>query len=702
LAQKTSVSLAALAGDGLIQRGVWNVASALEGIPALNSSRQPDGVSINVRGLGADMPSGTTQGSVALEFDGVYSIMALGTGIGWFDIDRVELSKGPQSTRFGPNAEGGVVNVITRAPQLGDASGTVTVAGGSALLARGEFGQNIPLGDTVALRISGMAMRRGSTFSPPLGDLSSASLRGQLLVAPASGVELRLTAELSHIGGTGSGAEADTPFVVDKVAPYAGDSINATGNPWSQGDKGGSGMDLSRNHADLWQKTLSLRSRFALSAGADADLTLAHLAIAGDQTICPHTGAPWLVSGPGSCYVVHEFAPFRQNSAELRLHSGDGAARRWTLGGYAWGFDKSGWAESDQSVAGPAGGSQVGARTLALFAETTLPVAPQWRIVAGLRQSWDHRVLRPAGVATTYSADFAHADFRFGYERDIGAGLFHYTTLSSGYRPGGLTYDGNAAVARGFASQTTLALESGVKGQLGTWLRFDLAAFAYRQRHYQDVDNYNGFTVTLPTGQVWLCAAGGSQPAACSVPVFTISGAHNVGLEWNVELRPGPDDELSFSGAAMDARFDSRLAACATVAAPQTGGCWIGYNDQIDGTLRFIRIDGTAQPHAPALSLNARLAHTFHVARQGALRIEAQISHSSGYWVGPVQDAALLGWQPAYSLVGLSARYAPSGGRLSLSAYGRNLANYAVKMSALPATTIGDPRQFGLSATLAW
>lgn len=696
-AQKSALALSILPGRGLAMAAATGAERVLNGIPGINSSRQPDGISINIRGLGADMPSGTTQGSVALEFDGIYSIMALGTSIGWYDIDRVEISKGPQSTRYGPNAEGGIVNVITAQPRLNDFSGSATVTLGSAGLRRVEAGQTIPLGPRAALRLSGMAAVRNSWFTPALADLATQSMRANLLFEPSAPLQFRVGAEISHLGGTGGGAEADVPFVVDKVAPYAADSINASGNPWALGDR-----TEGRNHADLWQSAITGHASLRLGQGAVLDAALAHLSIAGHQAICPHAGAPWLISGASSCYTVHEFAPFGQTSAELRLHSPDARPWHWNIGQYLWTYGKTSWAQADQTVPGPAGASHVGARTLALFGEVTAPVRDGWRVVGGLRQSWDHRVLRPASMSTTYAADFHHTDFRLGYEYDVARDVLHYTTLASGYRPGGLTYDGNLSDARRFDAESTLALESGIKASLGRVLQFNLAAYAYRQSHYQDIDNYNGFSVTLANGQSYVCAAGGAQPAQCSVPVFNIARASSYGLEGSIRVRPGGNDHFDLEAALMHARFGKNLPTCATVAAPQTPGCWIGYNDQQTGALHFFRLDGSVQPHAPAFTLRLRYEHSFHLRSGGVIRAQGDGFHSSGYWVGPVQDAALFGWQSAYWTGGLSVSYRAASARFELSAYVRNLANYAVKMSALPATTLGDPRNIGLSARLDW
>jgi iron complex outermembrane receptor protein len=69
----------------------------------------------------------------------------------------------------------------------------------------------------------------------------------------------------------------------------------------------------------------------------------------------------------------------------------------------------------------------------------------------------------------------------------------------------------------------------------------------------------------------------------------------------------------------------------------------------------------------------------------------------SGYWVNPVQDIDLYGYQPAYITGGLTGKFTSPSGRYSLSAYVKNINNYAVKQSVLPATALGDPRTFGVT-----
>ena len=700
---RVSATVDVVPGAVLASAAISDAGQALAGITGVSTTSQPGGVSINIRGLGADMPSGATQGSVALEFDGIYSIIALGTATGFFDVDHVEVVRGPQGTRYGPNAEGGVVNVISRAPTLGSMMGHADLTVGSAELVRVEAAQDIPLGTMFALRLAGAATRRNSWFTPPLANAVAQAFRARLLFEPSPALQVRLAVQVDRTGGTGSGSEAGYPIIISRVAPYPGDSINAAANPWALGDRAQGSYDPASSRANLVQTALSGGVTWQADDHVVIDATLSHLAIAGSQTSCARSGSPWSTTGDGICYGVHEFAPFGQSMAELRLHSPDRAAWQWDLGAYFWEFGKTSWAEAFQAVPGPAGAQHTGTRTLALFGETTVPLTPRLRLVAGARESLDRRELRPAGVDTLYHVAFSHADFRLGEEFDLAPQVMQYASLASGYRPGGLSYDGAIGTASSFASEETVAAETGIKTTL--WhnrLQLNLAAFAYRQRHYQDLDNYNGYTVTLPGGEAYLCGASGGQPPACSLPSFTIPHASNIGLEWQARISPDRQDRLAINGALMRARFGHDLGACATIAASAGSGCWIGYNDQITGALHFFDIAGAVQPHSPTLSINLAYERDIALPSGWTITPGGNAEHNSSYWTGPVEDTALLGFQPGYWLWNANLRFAAPNHGIRLTAWARNLTGYAVKMSSLPATTIGEPRNYGITAMITW
>lgn len=700
--QKVSASVDVINGEELARTATTNITQALAATPGINTTSQPGGVSINVRGLGADVQSGATQGSVALEFDGVYNIIALGTQVGFFDVNRIEALRGPQSTRYGPNAEGGVVNVIFNDAKLGDNSGKAALTVGNYGLVRGEIAQNIALTDTLALRVAAAAVHRNSYFMPSLGNNIAQSLRVKLLFQPTSALSLKLAYQLDHVGGTGFGSEAAYPVVLNKVAPYSGDSINDDGDPWRKGDTGTGAGNPQNSKADLYQHTMSGNLSYGFSDAVALDVTGSYIKITGDETSCAHNGPPWNVGGDGSCFGVHQYAPFNQYSAEVRLHSNGGPVL-WNLGYYYFDYSQYKWSDSFQTVPGPLGGVALGTRTNALFGEVTYPVTDAFRVIGGLRGSWDQRTLKPLSVDTTYRRNLSHLDFRAGEEFDLTPNSMQYFTVSSGYRPGGLTYNGAINDAVGFGSEKTVAYELGFKNRFfDNRLTLNLDVFYYDQSDYQDIDTYAGFPVTLGDSSSYVCQNGGGQPTQCSVPTFNIKNAYNLGAEAQARFQATPNDVFGVNMTFMKARFGKDQGTCATVAAPGGSGCYIGYNDQLSNALLFYDISGKVQPHAPTFSTNISYEHTFRLASGATITVGGDGYHSSGYWVHPVQDAAKLGYQPAYWQGNLQANFTTPNSLITLSAFVKNVSNYAVKQSTLPATTIGDPRTFGGTVGLRW
>jgi iron complex outermembrane receptor protein len=693
--QKVSAAVQVVDGAELRRQAVTNVSQVFQGTPSVQVTAQPGGFSVDIRGQGGDMPSGSTQGSVALEFDGVYTILSQSSTIGFFDVDRIEVLPGPQSTRYGPNADGGVVNVISKDPILGDHSGSGALTVGNFGLVRGEVAQNIALSDTLALRLSGAAIHRDAYVRPIGSDAVGQSVRAKLLFEPTDDLNLKLSYQYDHIGGTGPGVE---PYTMTKVAPYASDSINDASNPWKLGDYSTNGTTSDSNTADITQQTLTAGLGYRLGAWGALDVISSYAKVTGDETACYAGGPPWIIGGDHTCYQYHQFAPFHQFSTEARLHSAPGAEILWNVGFYHFDYTRQTWSTANGNTTA-LGGTKNATTTNAVFAEVTYPVTDKARVVVGARQSYDKRELRPAGITTTYSRDLHHFDYRLGGEYDVTPDSMVYATVSTGYRPGGLTgYDTVTAQPYGFKSEVNTAFELGSKNRfLDNRLQINADVFYYKQDSYQNIDSYHGF---IATGETTACSPGDPRPA-CSLPTFNLA-AHSLGLETQVRFNPTRADTLGFNATWLDAKFDKSQGTCATIAAPTTAACWIGYNDQSNDALLFFDVAGAVQPHSPNFAATTTYRHTFTFASGASLAVGGDAFYSGGYWVHPVQDASKFGWQPAYWQGGLNTSFSPAEGPWSLSAYVRNVSNYAVKQSTLPITAISDPRTFGLTLSTKW
>ena len=122
---------------------------------------------IFIRGLGTRNQTEAGDQGIAFYSDGVFAARSQGTTVMLYDLDRIEVLRGPQGTLFGRNATGGAIAVHTAKPDASgfDASGEIVSGSDSLLGFRGMV--NIPIGDKWALRAAGAARSRtGARPSP--------------------------------------------------------------------------------------------------------------------------------------------------------------------------------------------------------------------------------------------------------------------------------------------------------------------------------------------------------------------------------------------------------------------------------------------------------------------------------------------------------------------------------------------------------
>lgn len=691
--QKVSAAVQVIDGVKLKDQALTNIGQIFQNTPSINATSQPGGYSINIRGQGGDLPSGSAQGSVALEFDGVYNVLSQATTVGFFDVNRIEVLPGPQSTRYGPNADGGVVNVITNDPVLGSYAGNAALTVGNYGLVRGEISQNVPISDTLALRVAGAAIHRNSFLEPGGANAIGQSIRAKLLYQPSDALKIKLQYQWDHIGGTGAGVE---PYGISKVAPYSGDSINDLyGNPWNHGDFSTNSVVADDNTASIHQQTVLGSLSYGFSSWAALDVLASYVKTSGKQTSCYAGGPPWLIGGDKTCYEYDEFAPFNQYSAEVRLHNAAGSTVVWNVGYYYFDYSRT-----TRNAAGSVLGSTSGTTTNALFADVTYPVVDRLRLIAGARQSWDERRLRPNGLEQTFTLHPNHTDYRVGEEFDLSPTSMQYFTLTTGYRPGGLGgYNAVTNSSYSFNNEVNKAYEFGVKNRLfGNTLQLNADVFYYDQSGYQFQDAYHGY---VAPGETNACGPGDQRPA-CAAQTFGLA-AYSLGAEAQIRYSPTRSDVFGLSATYLKARFRNKQGTCATLGAlASSGACLIGYNDQGTDALLFVDIAGAVQPHSPKFAGTITYNHTFRFTSGAHLTLGGDVFHSAAYLVHPVQDTSGYSYQPGYEQYNLNASYSPASEKWSLSAYARNLSNYAVKQSTLPYTIIGDPLTVGATVNVHW
>ncbi|MBN1627707.1 MAG: Plug domain-containing protein, partial [Deltaproteobacteria bacterium] len=150
--QKVAMSVTVLQGDEILNTGATTITDILKNVPNVSASDSgtSGGYTINIRGLGNDMPTGMGESSVSINFDGAYESRGESTLFGYFDVDRVEVLRGPQGTLYGRNASGGVLNVVSAKPRADKVDGYASLEVADYSKRKVEAAVNVPMADKFA------------------------------------------------------------------------------------------------------------------------------------------------------------------------------------------------------------------------------------------------------------------------------------------------------------------------------------------------------------------------------------------------------------------------------------------------------------------------------------------------------------------------------------------------------------------------
>lgn len=164
--QDVPIAVTALSASALSQARVDTTSQLQQVTPNLVVSGFYENVlKITLRGVGTNDFAQNLNPAVATYIDEVYMGLATGQALQFFDLDRVEVLRGPQGTLYGKNATGGALSYFSKRPSFDDVSGGVNALYGN--YDRTEFDGfiNVPLSDTVAVRASGSMKDRDGFFN---------------------------------------------------------------------------------------------------------------------------------------------------------------------------------------------------------------------------------------------------------------------------------------------------------------------------------------------------------------------------------------------------------------------------------------------------------------------------------------------------------------------------------------------------------
>ncbi|EGD60496.1 TonB-dependent receptor [Novosphingobium nitrogenifigens DSM 19370] len=713
--QRTPLAVTALSSDLLKQNAVVDAVDLNGLVPGLVISTS-EGFERNlaIRGIGFNVPQNdSAQPSISYHVDGVYIANPVALNTNFLDVDHVEVVRGPQGTVYGQNSTGGTVNLVTAQPKLGQTTGFVHFDTGMYALAQFEGAVNVPIGDTVAVRIAGQGTHHdgyanatqvpGTNGHYGLSDENSLHGRITLLYEPTDKFSLVLRAEYAHARNH----ETEGKNIFDPNP-----------NPWQQTSDWPGIMKYDNtvftgtlNYDFGWAKLKALGSWQMVRQNGSVNEDGLDLATAVST-----------YGYPGGTYGytdVHDLQYFYHRSTaktgEVDLASPGGQFVDWIVGGFYLSSDYHVGYDQYAVHAYPTTGdpsslvnqlfptvtdanslgfdspngffypyfysiSYLTRESWSLYGQATMHLTHTLRLTGGIRYTQDRNSTSICDYACSTPVDVSKSNNawtgKVGVEFDAAPHTLVYGSWSTGFKPGGGNISA-APIRLGYTydPETIKAWELGVKTtQLDGKLRLNVAGFYYFYKNLQfegeDAIAYQGGVANIPKLHVYGIEA---EMNAVLPKGFRFDG--NVTVEGSKmtehyllldNIRGYNIDKQTF---AQYPYGDTCVFASSACAAQDVAARSSAYYD----------VYGNPAPNLPSVTAMGTLSHVLDLGRGSSLTTAFQGEYRHSYVNAAYGDVVIDGVHvyrtPGYTLWNLSFRFKPRDPRLTFSAVIKNITN---------------------------
>jgi iron complex outermembrane recepter protein len=523
-----------------------------------------------------------------------------------YDLQRVEVLRGPQGTLYGASAEGGLIKYVTNPPNLNAYEGGVSVGGESvdggqsAGFAKGFV--NIPFwGNKAALRVSAVEEGiPGWINNPEVGqnDVNHGdkySLRGSLLAEPTSDLTIRVTAFNQALNVRGDDNVQVVGAALTPATPAANqfDPVNGLSNATP-------GPHLINDNLSYYALNLQYDFKVAtlMSATSYGEIKKRYTSDATNLNLAPGVTLAEALEGVYGEPIFafgNQYETLRKFNQELRLTSNPGSSLfgnpvDWLVGGFftheITGFNQL---YDAHSAADPAtiltpglGGDTLPAayRESAFFADFTYHFSKAFDVELGGRNTSTDQYSQSSlfccvllGPSTTYPAvHTSESDLTWSVAPrwHINDDVLAYVRVATGFSPGGPNQPSSVLLnPPPFHSDTTRNYELGVRADLfEKQFTVDVAVFDIQWKNVQIIDY-----LQTASGPVGLNGNSGS--------------AQSKGVEWNFLWRPMQGLSVGLLGAYTDAKLTTDAVAL--------GG-----------------MEGDTLPYVPVVSSTFNVDYTWH------------------------------------------------------------------------------------------
>lgn len=624
-----------------------------------------------IRGVGTNADSAAGDATVGVFMDEVYVGRAGGAAFDLFDLERVEVLRGPQGTLYGRNTSGGAINIISNKPSDKPYVKFEGTYGNYDTLELKAVG-NAPINDKVAVKVSGshryhQGYSRNITTGDDLGKEDNWSGRLQILLQPTDDLKILLSGDYSK---DDNGGNARVPYL---VFPSATTNYVRAKYP--------ADTDLRDSFAnpDGFQK----RENYGGYARIDYDASFATFT---SLTAYRHNDLTWFedLGTPSTPTIltnddsVDEVA--KQFSQEFRLSSLPDSKTKWVLGLYYLN-EKVNRAERFVTtfLLLPAAGGDVTftqdvkSESYAAFGQLTYPVTDSFSITGGLRWTHDKKDAFQTAVNNVpsdpvpgiplfpgqpYAVDASDSwnalTGRLALEYKEADGPLFYASLSRGYKSGMFPSQNNVVSTVGVAlpPERSWTGEAGIKSDwFDKRLRINAAGF------YTDYSNLQLFRLN---------AALQLETFSADAKIYGFELETNALLTENLEV----------------------------------GGNLAYINTEINGGI----YDGKNLPRSPEWNASVYAALTFPVPG-GDVSLRGDYRWTDKYSFEPTNARETN--IPSFGLFDARLTYTHEASGVQISVWGKNLGDEDVPVHIIPFLGNGyavfaAPRTYGMTLTYKW
>lgn len=678
--QTVPIAITVIGADTLDNLRVLDISNLTSLEPSFSVSAASGRPNAPVYGIRGIRPTEAIYGqdpTVAIYLSEVVQSPAQGSNLGFYDLENIQILKGPQGTLFGRNTVGGAILLTPRKPGR-DFAVNGMIGTGSFGLFETELGIDIPLAETFRVRLAGRTIDGGDyqTYVNS-GALDGKRLGGQTLRSFRGTIVGELTPDITNTilltyDDRDSNGRGMTLVAVNPAHPRATQSPALFGPLTSALQRARSRpIDQIESDLDMFDNVWAWSITNTLEARLNSDLLFK--VIGNYREMASNVSTDLDGTNVPNVLTSRQRANLEHHSIEAQLQGTSlGGKLEWVLGGYY--YNEQGTEDSPGRFFGSLinQSGTVDNSSYSVFAQGSYDLTPELTLTAGARMNWDTRAMivrnnangtfclllvdNGAGGTTRLpigdcqvplEGSFSQPTANISLDYAVTPDVLVYVTSRLGYRSGGFNLRASQPIQyQPFQPETVLDFEGGVKADWfagGVAMRTNVAVF---YQLYDDIQR-----------TVQVLAAGGNPASA----VTNAAAARAFGIEVQQQVRPFDWLTLQLNYAYNNPAYQE----------------WVDPATQVD-------LSDTPFFFTPTHSGSAQATITAPLGGGMEASFTGNAAYVGEQWINPLHTSVIIDQHPAaiqpllrqdaYWQVDLSAGLRNIGGQpIDLNLYVRNL-----------------------------